>query len=315
MKDFPGTIALTGGTGFVGKQLINALVNEGWRVRALTRKPGLLPQNANIKEIHGVLEDKQTLFELVAGTDTVIHAGARLYGRNWREFESVNVNGTRNLINAIINQDQSPRIIYISSIAAREPSLSHYSASKRGGEKQLEDSTVSLNWQILRPPVVYGPGDKQTLNLFRQFSRGFSLELGSGGRFSMLYVDDLISAVRCLLLDKSRNSAIFELDDGHPGGYCWNDVVIEAGKKFDRTVKNIVVPKPAQYILATAASITATLVRNPPILNRGKINEMFHPDWISRNNLLNEATDWIPKVQLAEGISMTVDWYVEQGWL
>ena len=116
-------------------------------------------------------------------------------------------------------------------------------------------------------------------------------------------------------VDGQLGISIFELDDGHPGGYCWNDVVIEAGKKFDRTVKNIVVPKPAQYILATAASITATLVRNPPILNRGKINEMFHPDWISRNNLLNEVADWIPKVQLAEGISMTVDWYVEQGWL
>jgi len=310
-----GSVALTGGTGFIGQHLVSALLREGWRVKALTRRPNALPANTSLQQITGVLEDPSALQTLVAGVDAVIHAGGRITALNLREFESANVIGTENLVWAAALQPRPPRIIHISSIAAREPQLSPYAATKRESENRLRDLGEALQWQVVRPPVVYGPGDRQTLMIFRQFKSGISLELGSDGRFSMIYVDDLIAAIMYLLRDSARKSEVFELDDGHRGGYCWDDVVTEASRKLQRKIRNIPVPKAVQYSVAAAASAVSAFTKRPPLLTRGKMNEFAHNDWIAKNNLLNEGSDWQSFINLREGISRTIDWYVAQGWL
>lgn len=306
---------MTGSTGFIGQHLVTALVQGGWYVKALTRHPNALPENNTLLQITGVLEDRSALRNLVADVDAVLHVGGRITARNHQEFESANVLGTENLIRAAAEQPRPPTIIYLSTIAAREPHLSHYAATKREGENRLRNLGQSLHWQILRPPVVYGPGDKQTLQLFRQFNSGFSLQLGSNGRFSMIYVDDLISAILFILQNSAQNSAIFELDDGHPNGYSWDDVVTEASKKLKRKVRNFRVPIALQLLIAACGSAVSAATKNPPVLSRGKINEFAHADWIASNNLLSDAVDWRPKIGLREGISRTIDWYVSEGWL
>ena len=315
MQQFNGSVALTGGTGFIGHHLVSALVREGWRVKALTRQPGALPQNSNLQAVTGVLEDQSALHHLVAGVDAVIHVGGLIAARNLREFQSANVVGTENLIRAAAGQPRPPKVIYLSTMAAREPHLSAYAATKREGENRLCDLGQGLHWQIMRPPVVYGPGDKQTLKLFRQFKNGFALELGSGGRFSMIYVDDLISAILYLLQDLAWDSTIFELDDGHDNGYSWSDVVAEASRKLNRGVRNISVPTAVQHLIAMSGSAVSAVTKNPPTLSRGKINEFAHSDWVATNNLLSDAGDWKPTINLREGISRTIDWYVSQEWL
>lgn len=315
MQQNHGSVALTGSTGFIGQHLVSALLHEGWRVKALTRQPNALPENSNLQQVTGALENRPALEDLVSGVDAVLHVGGRITARNRREFESANVIGTDNLIRAIAGQPRPPRIIYLSTIAAREPHLSSYAATKREGEKQFLSHDQALSWQILRPPVVYGPGDKQTLMLFRQFKSGFALDLGSGGRFSMIYVDDLVSALLSLLQDFPRKSAIFELDDGHPNGYCWDDVVTEASRKLDRRVRTIAVPKAVQYLIVASASAMSAVTRKPPVLSAGKLHEFAHPDWVATTNLLSDCSEWQPKINLREGISSTIDWYVSQGWL
>jgi nucleoside-diphosphate-sugar epimerase len=310
-----GSVALTGGTGFIGQHLIDALAREGWRVKALTRHPGGLPENDKIQQVTGILEDPSALRELVTDVQAVIHAGGRITARNLNEFESSNVLGTENLIRAAVEQPNPPTVIYISTIAAREPHLSHYAATKREGETRLRNIGESLDWQIIRPPVVYGPGDKQTLKLFRQFKSGFALELGSGGRFSMIYVDDLISAILYVLNDFAQNSNIYELDDGHQNGYSWSEVVDEASRKLKRRVTNIAVPRGVQHLIAASGTIASAISKKPPILSRGKINEFAHTDWVAKSNLLSDFTDWQSNINLREGISRTIDWYVSHGWL
>lgn len=310
-----GTIALTGGTGFIGQHLIKALICDGWRVKSLTRRPDPDLEADNFVQVKGVLEDLSALHELVADAQNIVHVGGRVTARNTREFESANVFGTENLVRAAANQPQPPTLIYLSTIAAREPHLSPYAATKREGENRLRDLGQPLRWNILRPPVVYGPGDKQTLQLFRQFKNGFALQMASGGRFSMIYVDDLVAAIMFILQDFGGNSAIFELDDGHLGGYCWNDVVTEAGRKLNRPIRNILVPTAIQYVIAAVSSTISTLTKKPPVLSRGKIAEFAHPNWIAANNSLNSRGDWRAKIDLREGISRTIDWYVSEGWL
>ena len=131
----------------------------------------------------------------------------------------------------------------------------------------------------------------------------------------MIYVDDLISAILYVLQDFDRNSAIFELDDGHHNGYSWSDVVTEASRKLNRRVRNITVPRAVQHLIAASGSAVSAVTKKPPVLSRGKINEFAHPDWVAKTNLLSDFTDWQPNINLQEGISRTIDWYVSHGWL
>ena len=100
MQQINGSVALTGGTGFIGQHLVSALVREGWRVKALTRQPSALLENRNLLQVTGVLEDRNALHDLVTGVEAVIHVGGRIGARNLREFESTNVFGTENLVRA-----------------------------------------------------------------------------------------------------------------------------------------------------------------------------------------------------------------------
>ena len=118
MPQIHGSIALTGGTGFIGQHLVSALVRDGWRVKALTRDPNALPDNSNLLPVAGVLEDPSALQELVKDVEAVIHLGGRIAARTLGEFESANVLGTENLIKVAADQPQPPHVIYLSSMAA-----------------------------------------------------------------------------------------------------------------------------------------------------------------------------------------------------
>ena len=133
--------------------------------------------------------------------------------------------GVVNLLKVCRSQPCPPRIVHLSSLAAREPSLSPYAWSKREGELRLQNEAGSLNWVIIRPPAVYGPTDKALLPLFRLGKKGVALQLGPHeAKFSLIHVHDLADVVMKSLEESHIHSTIFEVDDGHAGGYSWESV-------------------------------------------------------------------------------------------
>ena len=130
---------MTGGTGFIGQHLVRALIDDGWRVKSLTRHPDPGPVAPDLIQVEGVLEDRAALQKLVSESDVIIHAGGRITARKAQEFESVNVTGTENIVRAAAEQPNPPALIYLSTIAAREPLLSPYAATKREGENRLRE--------------------------------------------------------------------------------------------------------------------------------------------------------------------------------
>ncbi|MEO6581494.1 MAG: NAD(P)H-binding protein, partial [Sphingomicrobium sp.] len=154
-------LAITGGTGFVGSRLVEAATAAGHGVRALTRRP----QDARpaLQWVSGSLADPNALEELVDGADAVIHVAGVINARDAAGFEAGNVAGTLATL-AAATADGVRRFVHVSSLAAREPRLSLYGASKAKSETLVERS--GLDWAIVRPPAVYGPGDKETLALF-----------------------------------------------------------------------------------------------------------------------------------------------------
>jgi nucleoside-diphosphate-sugar epimerase len=255
----------------------------------------------------GDLEDLDSIRSLVRNVYAVIHCAGALRGASQAHFNRVNVDGVARLVQAASEQHRVPRFLLVSSLAAREPEISFYAASKRLGEKVLAAQAGKMKWTILRPPAVYGPGDKELLPLLRWIGRGLAPIMGcDGARFSLLYVEDLAEAV-LRWLDSSRNEReVFELHDGHPNGYAWNDVVDTVARLNGKPVFRLKVPTIALQFLAGLNILSARLFDYAPMLTPGKIREITYPNWVCDNGAFSRATGWSPKVSLEEGLRRTL---------
>ena len=316
------TVALTGATGFIGRRLVTLLVSRGWRVRALARDPqraALLlgvsgAADSAVDLVGGSLEDRVSLQHLVAGVDAVVHCAGAVRGVDFADFARVNVSGLENILSAVLASATPsggpPRLLTLSSLAAREPQLSDYAASKREGEQRLlaaADSNDALQWLALRPPAVYGPGDKELLPLFQAMQRGLAPVVGDrSGRFSMLYVDDLAAAIETWLSRGQGVSGIFELHDGREGGYNWDELLAMASRLRGAPVRALPVPGWLLRLFGHINISWARLFGYPPMLSPGKVNELRHPDWVVDDRALRGALPWQPRVQFTEGLQRTL---------
>ncbi len=197
-----------------------------------------------------------------------------------------------------------PRLLLMSSLAAREPSLSDYALSKKMGEDALLKYEGRISCDILRPPAVYGPGDREMRPLLQMIKRGIIPTVGAkDGKFSLLYVDDLAEAVSILLKSQSpQKNRCFELHDGHPDGYTWQQVATIASQLNGKRPCRMTIPRPALQIVAQVNLYLARMLGYSPMLTPGKVRELFHPDWVCDNTAITEAVGWQPRILFNEGM-------------
>ncbi len=303
-----GTIALTGATGFIGGALARRLEAAGWQIRALVRPNSFRTHHSATAAqwVKGDLEDLDSLRRLVQSVYALVHCAGAVRGVSQAHFNRVNVDGVARLVQAA-KEHQVPRFLLISSLAAREPRLSPYAASKRLGEDVLAAAAGDMEWTALRPPAVYGPGDKELLPLFRWIGRGIAPILGSSNaRFSLLYVEDLAEAAVRWLDCRTVERCVFELHDGHPNGYAWRDVVDTMARMHAKSVVSLRVPTIILRFLAGLNVMAARVFGYAPMLTPGKIREIRHPNWVCDNDAFRRVTGWSPKVSLEEGLRRTL---------
>src|SRR5205807_6605334 len=185
-------LAITGGMGFVGSHLIDAALAAGHEVKALARREQ--PDREGLVWVRGALDDRDALEQLVGEADAVIHVAGVISAPDAAAFDHGNVGGTLAML-AAATAGGVKRFVHVSSLAAREPRLSLYGASKAKAEALVESS--GLDWAIVRPPAVYGPGDKETLELFKMARRG-QIYLPPSGKLSLIHVDDLAELLLAL---------------------------------------------------------------------------------------------------------------------
>lgn len=311
----PETVAITGATGFVGRHVALRLKQEGFHVRLLVRKPEAAMWLDGFEVIQGALEEPDSLKWLTGNAHVVIHCAGAIKARRGAEFERVNYQGTKSIAEAAKTAGVK-RFIHLSSLAAREPALSDYAASKRRSEIALRETGIEDIATILRPPAIYGPGDRATLDLFRQMSRRYAIVPGtSRGRISLLYVEDLAEAITSLVTSDETICGVHEIADGRPSGYRWGDMTSIAGKAQGMTIRYLLLPRSLVFLGGIIAEAASALTGYPFMLSRGKARELYHEDWVCHGNLLEDVLDWTPKVQFEEGFPITLGWYRHENWL
>jgi nucleoside-diphosphate-sugar epimerase len=303
----PGIVALTGATGFVGKATLERLLEAGWQVRALTRSDQ--PKRNGVIWVNGALDRPDTLAELCAGADAVLHVAGVVNAPDAAGFEAGNVTGTANMLAAAKDAGVS-RFVHVSSLSAREPQLSNYGASKAKAEKLV--ATSLLDWTIIRPPGVYGPGDKDVFEMFRMADNGFCL-LPPAGLGSWIHVDDLARLLVSLLPPHEDATArIFEADDGEPGGWPHQGFARAIGWALGKRVTTFNAPRPLLHLAARADRLFRGKKAK---LTPDRASYMSHPDWVIDRNAAPPAALWSPQIPTREGLKTTARWYKANGWL
>jgi nucleoside-diphosphate-sugar epimerase len=266
-----------------------------------------------LERVVGDLDDLPALRTLVADAKAIVHCAGAVRGITPDDFARVNVEGVRKLVRVAKQRENVPFFVSLSSLAAREPRLSPYAASKRAGEEALSSTAGNMPWMALRPPAVYGPGDREMLPLLRGMMRGIALVPGpANARFSMLYVDDLVAAIDRCLHAETLPTGIFELHDGRPGGYTWTQLVSTAASLRGGPVRQVHLPQTLLEVSAHLSVAWAKLSGQAPMFTPGKLRELRHSDWVCDNRALQRACGWSPEVDFAEGLRRTVEASVKQ---
>lgn len=300
-------IALTGATGFVGSTLLDRALAAGHDVRALTRRPQ--PHRDGVSWIAGALDDHAALAALVDGADAVVHVAGAVNARDRAGFAAANIAGTEAVVDAARTAGVM-RFIHVSSLAAREPSLSDYGWSKTGAETAVMGS--GLDWTIVRPPAIYGPRDTEMLAMFTMAARGLVL-LPPAGRMSVIHAADLANLLLALV-DGGRDyvGQVFEPDDGRPNGWSHRGFARALGKGVGRSVSTISMPG---WLVRVAARTARIVRRDKAKLTPDRAAYFCHPDWTASASRRPPSDLWTPTVETQRGLADTAKWYRAEGWL
>jgi nucleoside-diphosphate-sugar epimerase len=302
-------IAITGATGFAGRQATAELLARGHRLKALVRRPEAAGLDPAVERVAGDVTDTAALARLADGADAVVHLAGALAATDRHGYFSVNEGGTKAVLAAAAAAG-TRRFVHISSLAAREPQYSLYGASKRAGEEAVMAQMSERNAIVIRPPAVYGPGDKGTLPLIRELTKPVAaIPARKESRFSLIHVRDLARLIA--LAAENDLGGLHEVSDGSPGGYDWAALIAVASEAEGRRIRPVFLPRGLPLAVALAAETLSRFTGKPGLVNRGKIAELYHTDWVSHAGTLALA-DPIP---FRDGFAETVRWYRAAGWL
>ncbi|MCI0339754.1 MAG: NAD-dependent epimerase/dehydratase family protein [Planctomycetales bacterium] len=328
-----GRLALvTGATGFVGSHLAEALAAAGWRVRALARPTSDLRWVRAIPGAEvaaGDVTAPASLDAAVAGAGTVFHCAGLTAARRSRDYDRVNAGGTRNLLEACARRRDPPRFVLVSSQAAAGPSavgvpvtedvpcrpLSPYGESKKRAEGIVRESAGPVPFTIVRPPAVYGPRDRATLEFFKLVSRGILPDRGRrDALLSLVHVRDLVAGILRAGEEPRAVGGTYFL--AHPEPALWSGIFEAVAEAMGRPkLRRVPFTKPVLWLVALGQEIAAAATGRVPPLSRKRLPEFLHTSWVCSSERAAKDLGWRAKVPHREGLAESAAWYKREGWL
>ncbi len=319
---------VTGGTGFIGSHLAEALLQRGVHVRCLVRK------ESNLKWLKGVpveispgdCNDQASLSEAVRDVDQIFHLAGITKAVKEKTYFEVNAFGTENLIRACL--EHNPRLqkfVYLSSQAAAGPCrngdkkkesdqcepISPYGRSKRKGEELALSHVHEIPIIILRPTGVYGPRDKDFYTLFKWVSR--RIKPSFSGKISLCYIQDVIQAILLAAESQAKSGEIFFLSDGTD--YLMREVGDIFAQTMGVTPLSVPIPKWLLFGFASFSEYLSLFSGKPSLISREMAEQMVEKDWTCDVTKAKTALGFQPQFQLSQGARLTFQWYKNQNWL
>lgn len=322
-------VLITGASGFIGSHLMDRFLEDNLRVRCLVRSTSSLRfiPTERVELVEGSLSDIDSLRRAADGVDLIVHAAGLTMACREEDYFAVNRTGTSNLLRAAA--ESSPDLkgfVYLSSLAAGGPSrdgrpltedvrplpVSCYGRSKLAGEEEAKKFSDVFPVVVLRLGAVYGPREKEILEMIRQIRRGWGFHPGRKDiHLSMVYVTDMVQAV-ALALDNARPGwRLYYVSDGevHQSGRIMSMIAEMVGKK----------PVRFRLPLGIVRGVFLSIARFRPearcAFYLDKISEMRHKYWLCDINKARQELGFQPRVSLRQGLQATISWYRRQGWL
>jgi nucleoside-diphosphate-sugar epimerase len=321
---------VTGGSGFIGQNLVRRLVTDGHEVRCLVRAAGgQTPAGVSRHVVR--FDDPRSLIECPALEDAhvVFHlAGATKAVRD-DDFAAANVLPTKHLLGAIASRRLYPKFVYVSSQAAAGPAASveqavnedasprpveAYGRSKLQAERLVKSFSARVAATIVRPCAVFGPHDRDFAPLFRLAEYGAIVYPGTANHWmSLLHVDDVVSG---LLAASKRETSIcrtFFLSSSTP--VQWRAVGEHIADAVGKRVRHVDVPWPLVQAAAAAGEWIGRLTNTAMLANRSKAELARHPYWVCTSARARDELGFRETRSLPEALRDTYYWYRQSGWV
>jgi nucleoside-diphosphate-sugar epimerase len=317
------TVAVTGATGFIGRHVTAHLVARGFDVRGVVRPQSThgVPGGAAIVRVP---LDAAALAGAFAGADAVVHLAGRVNALDPAAYSAVNVEGTREVARAAAAA--GARLVHISSLAAAGPApagaprseddapspRTPYGRSKLEGER-LVMATPGLRWIILRPAVVYGPGDRAMLPLFKCAERGLLPLVGRlDAAYTFVHVNDVVRAIAAAIAATVEGEIVFV---GHPRPVTAREILETVRQSVGRPAMIVRIPQAITRVAAAGCDLVARGVRRPLPLNHWRYVELSAEGFVCSVERLRARLGVVAAIGLGEGLAQTAGWYRQEGWI
>lgn len=322
---------VTGGNGFIGSHLVELLLKNTYSVRCLVRKTSDLSwvKDLQVEYIYGDLFDQKVLRDAAVDVDYVYHSAGVTKARTKEEYYRGNTTGTRNLLDAVTTHNPTvQRFVQISSQAAAGPSegdipiteetpphpLTTYGMSKWRAEEECLKAARRIPVTIVRPPVVYGPRDKDVFQFFHTMSKGLQPMVGFSEKYvSMLHVADVVRGI--VMAGESDASAGQTYFISSTKAYGWREIGEVTRAAMHGKALRLRIPEAGVFTIAAVAELLARFSSKPALINFEKARDMVQNYWTSDSSKAKRDFGFEQAISLEEGVSSTIEWYRQHGWL
>jgi nucleoside-diphosphate-sugar epimerase len=316
-------LAITGATGFIGRHVSAHLLSRGDDVLAIVRPESKQQPPDGVRVVRTGLVTRG-LTEAFDGVEAVVHLAGVVFTNRDADYAAVNTDGTRAVAEAALAV--GARLIHVSSLAAAGPApaahprseddpsapVTPYGTSKLESEHAVAALT-GLSWTILRPGVVYGPGDRAVLTLFQLAKWGLLPVVGRPeAAYTFIHVDDVVRSIDAALTAPSTGETIFV---GHPHPVTARQLLEGIRSAVGRPALMLPIPLGLTWAAAEIGELIGAAIGRPLPLNRRRYVELASEGFVCRVDRLRDRLGIVAKIDLREGLAGTVVWYRRAGWL